>query len=66
MFPQKIVTPVEPGVQESFAYLKKLDSGFRRNDGKRKIQTFYEIIKFAWVDKKISQRDDGFLSPYDS
>jgi hypothetical protein len=25
---------------------KRLDSGFRRNDGKTSFQTFYEIIKF--------------------
>ena len=35
---------METGVQESGKYLKELDSGFRRNDGKTKIQTFYEII----------------------
>jgi hypothetical protein len=31
--------------------LKILDSGFRRNDGKTKIQTFSEIIKFKKVKK---------------
>jgi hypothetical protein len=35
---------VETGVQENCNYLKALDSGFRRNDGKTKIQTFYETI----------------------
>jgi len=44
MFSKKVVTPVETGVQESCTYLKELDSGFCRNDGKTKIQTFYEII----------------------
>ena len=36
---------MKTGVQESCKYLNELDSGFRRNDGKMKIQTFYEIIK---------------------
>jgi hypothetical protein len=35
---------VETGVQKSCKYLKELDSGFRRNDGKSKIQTFYATI----------------------
>jgi hypothetical protein len=30
-----VVTPVKTGVQEVFKYLKILDSGFRRNDGKK-------------------------------
>jgi len=28
--------------------LKKLDSGFRRNDGKRYFWTFYEIVKVEY------------------
>jgi hypothetical protein len=47
MFSQIVITPVEAGVQGSCKYLKELDSGLRRNDGKKKIQTFYEIIKPA-------------------
>ncbi len=38
----KNVTPVETGVQN---LLKRLDSGFRRNDEKRTKRTFYETIK---------------------
>jgi hypothetical protein len=45
MFSQKVVTPVETGVQRIFKFLKKLDSGFRRNDGKPHFLTFYEFIK---------------------
>ncbi len=30
-------------------YLKRLDSGFRRNDGKRYFSTFYETIKSVFV-----------------
>jgi hypothetical protein len=35
---------VKTGVQRIDNYLKGLDSGFRRNDGKPHFQTFYEII----------------------
>jgi hypothetical protein len=38
----QIVTPANAGVQNS---LKRLDSGFRRNDGKRNLATFFEFIK---------------------
>jgi hypothetical protein len=38
-----IVTPANAGVQNS---PKRLDSGFRRNDGKIKSATFYEFIIF--------------------
>jgi hypothetical protein len=34
---QKVVTPVKTGVQMVYNSLKKLDSGFRRNDGLRLI-----------------------------
>jgi hypothetical protein len=37
---------VETGVQRIYNYLKKLDSGFRRNDRKPHFQTSYEFIKF--------------------
>ena len=46
MVPQKIVTPVKTGVQMVCNCLKRLDSGFRRNDGKWYFETFYEIVKF--------------------
>ena len=29
--------------------LKRLDSGFRRNDGKRYFGTFYEIVKVDYI-----------------
>jgi hypothetical protein len=32
MILQKVVTPVETGVQGICKFLKELDSGFRRND----------------------------------
>jgi hypothetical protein len=41
---QKVVTPVKTGVQMVCNCLKGLDSGFRRNDGKRYFLTFYETI----------------------
>jgi hypothetical protein len=38
------VTPAKAGVQN---VLKKLDSGFRRNDKFFRISTFYAIISFT-------------------
>jgi hypothetical protein len=38
------VTPANAGVQK---LLKLLDSGLRRNDDLREIQTFYESISFV-------------------
>jgi len=43
-FSKKVVTPVKTGVQRISNYLKEMDSGFRRNDEKTKITTFYEFI----------------------
>ncbi|MFO7971758.1 MAG: hypothetical protein R6U40_08405 [Desulfobacterales bacterium] len=42
---QKVVTPAKAGIQILCNYLKILDSGFRRNDGKRYFMTFCEFIK---------------------
>jgi len=42
---QKVVTPVKTGVQMLCNCLKRLDSGFCRNDGKRYFVTFYEAVK---------------------
>jgi len=36
---------VKTGVQRTYNYLKRLDSGFRRNDIMKGIPTFYETIK---------------------
>jgi len=47
MILQKVVTPVETGVQGIYKPLKILDSGFRRNDEKGHFQTFYETIKLG-------------------
>jgi len=47
MVSQKVVTPVETGVQRIYNYLKRLDSGFRRNDSKTHFPTFYEIINYT-------------------
>jgi hypothetical protein len=44
MASQKVATPVKTGVQRICNSLKTLDSGFRRNDGKTHLQTFYETI----------------------
>jgi hypothetical protein len=38
-----IVTPANAGVQNT---PKRLDSGFRRNDGKMNLATFYKFISF--------------------
>ena len=46
MVSQKVVTPVKTGVQKLCNQLKKLDSGFRRNDKKWCFSTFYEFISF--------------------
>jgi len=43
----KVVTPVKTGVQGLCKALKRLDSGFRRNDEKRVLSTFYELIILA-------------------
>ena len=37
---------MEPGVQGIYKYLKMLDSGFRRNDGKVYFKAFPKIINF--------------------
>jgi len=41
MSSQEVVTPVKTGVQGIRNGLKTLDSGFRRNDGKRLFPTSY-------------------------
>jgi len=53
MLSQEVVTPVPgfrrdrvTGVQTIHNDLEKLDSGFRRNDGKPHFWTFYEAVKF--------------------
>jgi hypothetical protein len=53
---QKVVTPAKDGVQKSCNRMKKLDSGFRRNDGKMNWATFYEFIK-NWKKEKRSTGD---------
>jgi hypothetical protein len=42
------VTPVKTGVQRVRSDLKELDSGFRRNDGKRDFRTVYEVSKLHY------------------
>ena len=39
------------GVQRTYNYLERLDSGFRRNDGKGYLSTFYECIKVTYPGK---------------
>ena len=46
-------------LQDIDRHLKILGSGFRRNDGKRKIRTFYETINFDDLVK--SHQNDGFV-----
>ncbi len=45
------------GVQELCNQLKKLDSGFRRNDKKWCFSTFYEFIKFDGFVKNQNLQD---------
>ena len=40
------------GVQELCNQLKKLDSGFRRNDKKWCFSTFYEVVIYDILDAK--------------
>jgi len=47
MVSEKVVTPVKTGVQRTYNYLKRLDSGFRRNDSKAYFLTFYEYIIYG-------------------
>jgi hypothetical protein len=44
---------VKTGVQMVCNCLKRLDSGFRRNDGKRYFGTFYETVKITKKKKRI-------------
>jgi hypothetical protein len=65
-FYETIVTPVKTGVQRIYNDLKRLDSGFRRNDGKPHFQTFYKIInfrtqKFAFLPFALSDPSHLFL-----
>jgi len=41
--------------------LKKLDSGFRRNDKKWCFSTFYEFIKIAFISQKYKQYPRSFI-----
>jgi hypothetical protein len=44
MFLQKVVSPLETGVQKIYNWVKELDSGFRRNDEKPHFLPSYEFI----------------------
>jgi len=44
---------VKTGVQKFCNQLKKLDSGFRRNDKKWCFSTFYEFIKIEYLWKSL-------------
>jgi hypothetical protein len=48
---QKVVTPVKTGVQVLCNCLKRLDSGFRRNEVKRYFMTFCEFINIELMIK---------------
>jgi hypothetical protein len=50
---QKVVTPVETGLQLHDNELNSLDSGFRRNDEKGQFRTFYGFIKFLETQKHL-------------
>ena len=56
---QKVVTPVKTGVQIVYNHWKKLDSGFRRNDGKTNFKTFYEAINSCISDSLLSYGTNG-------
>jgi len=55
--------PRNDAAPESCKYSKELDSGFRRNDGKTKIQTFYEIIRFTIAQKEKERQVISNLEP---
>jgi hypothetical protein len=57
LFNPEILTQVKTGVQMIRNCLKTLDSGFRRNDGKWYLLTFYETINYDELVK--SQNWDG-------
>jgi len=44
---QEVVTPVKTGVQRISNDSRILDSGFRRNDGKRRFPTSYDSINIG-------------------
>jgi hypothetical protein len=48
MHSQKVVTPLKNGVQGFPKSSEMLDSGFRRNDGKKAFSTFYDLINFGF------------------
>jgi len=48
---QKVVTPAKSGFQASHNYMKILDSGFRRNDGKGNFSIFYEFVNINELTK---------------
>jgi hypothetical protein len=54
MVSQKIVTPVKTGVQTICNHMKRLDSGFRRNDKKWCYSNFYEFIKVGFACLKLT------------
>ena len=47
MVSKEVVTPLKNGVQSFLNSSEALDSGFRRNDRKRRFRTFYDFINFA-------------------
>jgi hypothetical protein len=49
MVSQKVVIPAQAGIQRICTALKRLDSRFHGNDGKKAFRTFYEIINFDWI-----------------
>ena len=56
---------MKTGVQRTYKYLKGLDSGFRRNDRKAYLQTFYEIIRFKILKIRVHLRPNkNFLILY--
>ena len=57
---QKVVTPAKAGVHEFVTFLKRLDSGFRRNDGETPFWTICECIKTQTFMIRILSR---FISP---
>ncbi len=64
---QKVVTPVKTGVQMLYNFLKRLDSGFRRNDGLqlRKKTVFYYFLRVhqIWIYIKMACRAAALSNP---
>jgi hypothetical protein len=55
---QKVVTPVETGVQRFYSDLKALDSGLRRNDGEK--ASYPKLSGFSILNYRINTIFDHY------